>query len=183
MPRRYDKRGLNRQFKWQPVRRDRWDPFPKDHIAFVDDFSAASIRVKVEADPNIPSTPPPTPNLPTKRPGKELPTPSQPPRKKPWGKRHPIEKDLLIAFGVVGGAAGLAAGAVLAPEIEFPALAGFLGGGAAEEIEMTPLLRGRAVNGIRKGYGSVRKAARVIGKFRRSKRIGWRAARQVYKML
>lgn len=40
MPRRFDKRGWNRQFKWQPVRRDRWDPFPKDHLPFVDDYSA-----------------------------------------------------------------------------------------------------------------------------------------------
>lgn len=179
MPRRFDKRGWNRQFKWQPVRRDRWDPFPKDHIAFIDDFSATSVRVKIDSE-KVPAAPPPTPaNRPNKRPGKELPTPPQPPHKKSWGKRHPIEKDLLMAFGVVGGIAG----AVLAPEIEFPAMAGALGAGAAEEIEMTPLLRGRAVNGVRKGYGAVRKAARVMGKFRRSKGIGWRAARQVYKML
>ena len=39
MPRKYDKRGWNRQFKWKPVRRDRWDPFPKDHLPFVDDYS------------------------------------------------------------------------------------------------------------------------------------------------
>lgn len=42
MPRRFDSRGWNRQFKWQPVRTDRWDPFPKDRIPFVDDFSEAS---------------------------------------------------------------------------------------------------------------------------------------------
>lgn len=39
MPRRFDKRGWNRQFKWQPVRRGRWDSFPKDHLPFIDDFS------------------------------------------------------------------------------------------------------------------------------------------------
>lgn len=42
MPRRFDQYGWNRQFKWQPVRRDRWDPFPKDRIPFVDDFSEAN---------------------------------------------------------------------------------------------------------------------------------------------
>ena len=41
MPRRFDKRGWNRQFKNRPVRRGRWDPFPKDHLPFVDDFSPA----------------------------------------------------------------------------------------------------------------------------------------------
>lgn len=40
MPRKYDKRGWNRQFKWKPLRRDRWDPFPKDHLPFIDDYSA-----------------------------------------------------------------------------------------------------------------------------------------------
>ena len=39
MPRKYDKRGWNRQFKWKPLRRDRWDPFPKDHLPFIDDYS------------------------------------------------------------------------------------------------------------------------------------------------
>lgn len=42
MPRRFDSRGWNRQFKWQPVRSDRWDMYPKDHLPFVDDFSEAS---------------------------------------------------------------------------------------------------------------------------------------------
>ena len=42
MPRRFDQYGWNRQFKWQPLRRDRWDPFPKDRIPFVDDFSEAN---------------------------------------------------------------------------------------------------------------------------------------------
>ena len=39
MARKFDKRGWNRQFKWQPLRTDRWDPFPKDRLPFVDDFS------------------------------------------------------------------------------------------------------------------------------------------------
>ena len=47
MPRRFDKRGWNRQFKNRPVRRDRWDPFPKDHLPFVDDFSPAMYAHKV----------------------------------------------------------------------------------------------------------------------------------------
>ncbi len=42
MPRRFDQRGWNRQFKWQPVRSDRWDMYPKDHLPFVDDFSESS---------------------------------------------------------------------------------------------------------------------------------------------
>ena len=42
MPRRFDQYGWNRQFKWQPVRRDRWDMFPKDRIPFIDDFSVTN---------------------------------------------------------------------------------------------------------------------------------------------
>ena len=179
MPRRFDKRGWNRQFKWQPIRPGRWDPFPKEHLPFIDDFSATSVRVKINSE-KVPNAPPPTPaDRPPRRPGKELPSPKGGVQKKSWGKRHPIEKDLLMAFGVVGGIAG----AVLAPEIEFPALAGALGAGAAEDIEMTPLLRGKAVNGVKKSYGAVKKGFRVMRKFRRSKGIGWRAARQIYKML
>ena len=49
MPRRFDKRDWNRQFKWQPLRVDRWDPFPKDHLPFIDDFSAGATLSKIEA--------------------------------------------------------------------------------------------------------------------------------------
>lgn len=52
MPRRFDKRGWNRQFKWQPVRSDRWDPFPKDHLPFVDDYSALNTMNKAEVEIN-----------------------------------------------------------------------------------------------------------------------------------
>lgn len=38
--RKFNKRyGWNNQFKNKPVRSDRWDPFPKDHLPFIDDFS------------------------------------------------------------------------------------------------------------------------------------------------
>jgi len=47
MPRRFDRKtGWNRQFKWKPLRRDRWDPFPKDHLPFIDDFSVLSYVTK-----------------------------------------------------------------------------------------------------------------------------------------
>ena len=47
MPRRFDRKtGWNRQFKWKPLRRDRWDPFPKDHLPFIDDFSVGSYGLK-----------------------------------------------------------------------------------------------------------------------------------------
>ena len=47
MPRRFDRKtGWNRQFKWKPLRRDRWDPFPKDHLPFIDDFSVLSYGMK-----------------------------------------------------------------------------------------------------------------------------------------
>lgn len=47
MPRRFDRKtGWNRQFKWKPLRRDRWDPFPKDHLPFIDDFSVGTYGVK-----------------------------------------------------------------------------------------------------------------------------------------
>ena len=42
MVRKFDRFGFNTQFKWQPIRRDRWDPFPKDHLPFVDDMSLSS---------------------------------------------------------------------------------------------------------------------------------------------
>ena len=74
MPRRFDKRGWNRQFKWQPVRRGRWDPFPKDHLPFVDDFSMVSVAAKIHAgqDMKAPKTPPSTPAGGTKRPRPEI---------------------------------------------------------------------------------------------------------------
>lgn len=37
MPRKFDKYGLNRQFKNKPC--SRRDPFPRDHLPFVDDMS------------------------------------------------------------------------------------------------------------------------------------------------
>ena len=47
MPRRFDRKtGWNRQFKWKPLRRDRWDPFPKDHLPFIDDFSVGAYLAK-----------------------------------------------------------------------------------------------------------------------------------------
>ena len=46
MARKFGKYGLNRQFKWKPLRRDRWDPFPKDHLPFIDDFSVGAYGVK-----------------------------------------------------------------------------------------------------------------------------------------
>jgi len=50
MPRRFDKRGWNRQFKNRPVRRGRWDPFPKDHLPFIDDFSPSMYAHKKSLD-------------------------------------------------------------------------------------------------------------------------------------
>jgi len=51
MARKFGKYGLNRQFKWKPLRRDRWDPFPKDHLPFIDDFSVgAYVSKKEQAD-------------------------------------------------------------------------------------------------------------------------------------
>jgi len=46
MARKFGKYGWNRQFKNKPVRRDRWDPFPKDHLPFIDDFSVGAYGVK-----------------------------------------------------------------------------------------------------------------------------------------
>ena len=42
MVRKLDKLGFNTQFKWQPLRRDRWDPFPKDRLPFIDNQSVAN---------------------------------------------------------------------------------------------------------------------------------------------
>ena len=57
MPRRFDSRGWNRQFKWQPVRSDRWDPFPKDHLPFIDGFSDQAALHKEGAAPDDQETP------------------------------------------------------------------------------------------------------------------------------
>jgi len=46
MVRKFGKYGWNRQFKNKPLRRDRWDPFPKDHLPFVDDFSIGAFVAK-----------------------------------------------------------------------------------------------------------------------------------------
>merc|ERR1719506_2044922 len=48
MARKFGKYGWNRQFKNKPLRRDRWDPFPKDHLPFIDDFSVGSYLTKKE---------------------------------------------------------------------------------------------------------------------------------------
>lgn len=54
MPRRFDRKtGWNRQFKWKPLRRDRWDPFPKDHLPFIDDFSVGAFIAKSVAAANM----------------------------------------------------------------------------------------------------------------------------------
>ncbi len=51
MPRRFDRKtGWNRQFKWKPLRRGRWDPFPKDHLPFIDDFSVGAFVAKKAQD-------------------------------------------------------------------------------------------------------------------------------------
>ena len=49
MARKFGKYGFNRQFKNKPLRRDRWDPFPKDHLPFVDDFSVGAFVEKKAA--------------------------------------------------------------------------------------------------------------------------------------
>ncbi len=49
MARKFGKYGWNRQFKNKPLRRDRWDPFPKDHLPFVDDFSVGAFVAKKAA--------------------------------------------------------------------------------------------------------------------------------------
>lgn len=46
MARKFGKYGWNRQFKNKPLRRDRWDPFPKDHLPFIDDFSVGAFLAK-----------------------------------------------------------------------------------------------------------------------------------------
>ena len=46
MARKFGTYGWNRQFKNKPLRRDRWDPFPKDHLPFVDDFSLRAYGLK-----------------------------------------------------------------------------------------------------------------------------------------
>lgn len=71
MPRRFDRKtGWNRQFKWKPVRSDRWDPFPKDHLPFIDDFSVgAFIAKKLQAQS--------MPNRGTKRNASDMLAPSQ----------------------------------------------------------------------------------------------------------
>lgn len=65
--RKLDKFGFNTQFKWQPVRRDRWDPFPKDHLPFVDDMSMSKqnyLPPRRNFTPvDAPSTPDPVNNL------------------------------------------------------------------------------------------------------------------------
>lgn len=178
MVRKYDKYGLNRQFKNKPC--SRRDPFPRDHLPFVDDMS-----VKKILDDAIKTVKPPI--QPGKRPrdpatNNTLPNPKGPKRHKSWGKRHPYERDALVGLGVVGGIIG----SLLAPEGLLAAgavRAGAAVGAVAEEVEMTPLLRGRAVTGVKKTYGSIRKATRLFKKFRRSEKVAWRAARQIYKML
>ena len=40
MPRKYDEFGYNRQFKSNPC--NRRDPFPRDHLPFIDDMSVLS---------------------------------------------------------------------------------------------------------------------------------------------
>ena len=52
MPRKFDKYGWNRQFKWHPV--SRRHPFPY-HLPFVDDFSvAATVAASNRKNTNIP---------------------------------------------------------------------------------------------------------------------------------
>lgn len=52
--RKFNKRyGWNNQFKNKPVRSDRWDPFPKDHLPFVDDYSVQNFVYSHVANPGI----------------------------------------------------------------------------------------------------------------------------------
>lgn len=86
MPRRFDQRGWNRQFKWQPVRTDRWDVFPKDRIPFVDDFSESS-RLHAWKPKPIHEIDPQTPQRPIPQ-GAELLTPHvDVPWNTPWNNR------------------------------------------------------------------------------------------------
>ena len=143
-------------------------PLFNQSIPFIDDYSGKSRVHKVKEEVQK------TPVVPGKRPRPPPSNNSLPPSKKgkSWGQRHPYEKDALIGLGMIGGLIA----SIVAPE-------GALGAIAAEEIEMTPLLRGKAVTGIKKTYGSIKKAARVFKKFRRSEKIAWKAARNVYKLL
>ena len=91
MPRRFDRRGWNRQFKWQPVRRGRWDPFPKDRLPFVDDYSIQN-QLYVRSLPQ--STP-----LQPRRPGPEMLTPFDP----RWNNRIGIPDYPEWNYRVYGG--------------------------------------------------------------------------------
>lgn len=52
--RKFNKRyGWNNQFKNKPIRSDRWDPFPKDHLPFIDDYGVQNFIYSHVANPGI----------------------------------------------------------------------------------------------------------------------------------
>jgi len=52
--RKFNKRyGWNNQFKNRPLRSDRWDPFPKDHLPFTDDYSVQNFVYSHAANAGI----------------------------------------------------------------------------------------------------------------------------------
>jgi len=60
MARKYDRYGLNRQFKAKPCSKRYPFPYP---LPFVDDWSAANVLEKASAEPDTPSWPSGTPGM------------------------------------------------------------------------------------------------------------------------
>lgn len=197
MPLRYDKRDWNRQFKWQPVRSDRWDPFPKDHLPFVDDFSSAAALSKVESELNGNGKRPlPGDDTARKRPRTRSEVEAEHTARRAHMRSLQHGADPFGSPDRYGWHKGdtrmamMAAAAPFAP-LAFPLL---MEDGAlitrlstrraARHLNRLPkkrFIRGKAPDAIRKWTKRIVKAYRLQKKFRTSDKTGYRIARRVAK--
>ena len=194
MPRKFDKYGWNRQFKWQPV--SKRHPFPY-RLPFVDDFSdtAAYHKVQVMDPPDDDNMSDSSVNSPDILDPEEYFKMVQRRRNRtkqfrelhggllPFPKRAKTSHahSTVKAFGAGAAVVGTTAGIIFAPEIGLAAAAAFGERQAATTVARRQFIRGKLPDALRRWSRRAVKAYRLQKKFRTSNKTGYRIARRVAK--
>ena len=179
MARKYDRYGLNRQFKAKPCSKRYPFPYP---LPFIDDYSAANVLEKASAEPDTPSWPSGTPGMyypPTtgKRTREQVEEEHAKRRKSNAARKlrfpDPLGKDVYAYTRKDTEYALMAAAAPFAP-LAFEALqmVGVRAAAAkARRIPKKKFIRGKVPDAIRTGLRRGRKIARFLRSQKRGPRL------------
>ena len=179
MARKYDRYGLNRQFKAKPCSKRHPFPYP---LPFIDDYSAANVLEKASAEPDTPSWPSGTPGMyypPTtgKRTREQVEEEHAKRRKSNAARKlrfpDPLGKDVYAYTRKDTEYALMAAAAPFAP-LAYEAI-GMIGvrtaAAKARRIPRKKFIRGKVPDAIRTGLRRGRKIARFLRSQKRGPRL------------